>query len=79
MRRLAPGITAQWDVMSGTPCIEGRRIPTSSIAASFASGKSVAWLAEDYRVYEGQIEAAIRYEYIRRRDRKPEFRASNPT
>jgi uncharacterized protein (DUF433 family) len=72
---IAPGILANWAIHSGSPCIKGTRLATFVIVGRFSAGDSVAHLADDYRVTAGEIEAAIRYEYLRRRDRKPEFRA----
>jgi uncharacterized protein (DUF433 family) len=76
--KLAPGVTAQWDVMSGTPCIQGRRLPTAQFAGMFAAGDSVAHLAEEFRLEPVDVENAIRYEYLRRMKRHPEFRAKRP-
>ena len=72
---LHEGVTAQWDVMSGTPCIRGRRLPTAQFAGMFAAGNSISYLAEQFGLNSEQIENAIRYEYLRRKKRQPEFRA----
>jgi len=76
--KLAPHVTAQWDVHSGAPCIQGRRISTAHIAGQFASGREIQELADDFRSPVEHIEAAIRYEFNRRVKRKPEFRANKP-
>lgn len=76
--QLAPFVTAQWDVHSGSPCVAGTRIATFVVVGRFVGGDSIAKQAKDYRVTIEEIEAAIRYEYLRRRNRQPEFRARRP-
>lgn len=76
--QVAPGIVANWAFGSGTPCVSSRRIGTKYIIGRFSSGESIASLAKDYQLPTEQVEQAIRYEYDRRRWRKPEFRAERP-
>lgn len=76
--QLAPYVTAQWDIHSGSPCVAGTRIATFVVAGRFWGGESIHQLAYDYRVSVEEIEGALRYEYDRRRRRKPEFRAMRP-
>lgn len=72
---LAPGIVANRMIMSGAPCIRGRRLSTEWITGRFSAGDSVASIAEDYDISTGEVEAAIRYEYRRVKKRKPRFYA----
>lgn len=76
--QVAPGIVANWEVCSGTPCVIGRRIGTVWLVGRWWQRESIASLAHDYSMTTEQVECAIRYEYDRRRRRKPEFRAERP-
>jgi len=76
--KLAKHVTAQWDVHSGAPCIEGRRISTAHVAGQFAYGREMQEMADDFRAPLEHIEAAVRYELDRRMKRKPRFRAKRP-
>ena len=76
--KLAPHVTAQWNVHSGAPCIAGTRIATFVVAGRFAGGDSIARQAKDYQLGTEEIESALRYEYLRRYKRQPEFRARRP-
>ena len=73
---LAPGVVAHPHICSGAPCIAGHRIATAWIVGRWGAGDSIDAIADDYEgVIVPEIEAAIRYEYLRRKKRKPEFRA----
>jgi uncharacterized protein (DUF433 family) len=74
--QVAPGVEANWQVNGGMPCIAGTRITTAWAAARFSYGSPVEALAQDWGIDAMSIEAAIRYEYRRRRNRQPEFRAA---
>lgn len=73
---LAPGVVAHPSICSGAPCIVGHRLATAWIAGRWGAGDSMAAIADDYRVTTLEIEAAIRYEYLRRKHRQPEYRAA---
>jgi uncharacterized protein (DUF433 family) len=73
---LAPLVTAHPHVMSGTPCVIGRRIPTATVAGNFSAGTPLAEIAKDYRLQMPEAEAALRYEFNRIAKRKPRFRAT---
>ena len=62
-KTIAPGVTIDPEVMSGTPCIAGTRLPTGCIARIFPTGRSVRWIAQAYYLKTRQVEAAIRYEF----------------
>jgi len=72
---LAPGITAQWDVMSGAPCIAGRRIRVDDVVGWFLAGQRLTKIAADYELPLEYVESAVRYELQRRVRREPQFKA----
>ena len=73
---LAQGVVAHPHIMSGAPRITNRSIGTEWLSNRFLAGDSVKSLADDYEVSAKDIENAIRYEFRRRKERRPEFRAS---
>jgi len=75
---IAPGVVAHWGFSSGAPVLERSRIATHVLAGRFGSGESIEELASDYRLNVFEVQAAIRYEYLRCRSRKPKFCASRP-
>jgi len=77
-KQLAPGITMNWQVMSGTPCIQGTRIPPMCIMGYFMTGRSVKWIAKDYHLTTAAVENAIRYEYGLKLTGKRRPRARKP-
>ena len=76
--QLAPGVKANWQVNGGMPCIGETRITTDWAAVRFLGGESMQRIAKSWGLPRKSIEAAIRYEYRRRRNRQPEFRAAKP-
>lgn len=71
------------DVLSGTPCLKGTRVPVHDIADMVANGDTVADLLSAFPVLtEGQIHAACAYAKIRPRrsfgSRKPSWRSAEP-
>lgn len=71
------------DVLCGTPCIKGTRVPVHDIADMIANGDTVADLLSAYPVLtEGQIHAACAYAKFRPRgsfgSRKPCWRSAKP-
>lgn len=57
-----PGVAAVWNIMSGTPCIVGTRLPTEMIMVMFARGDSLTNIAASYSLSRRMIESAVRYE-----------------
>jgi len=64
---MTDGVTVDNRIAFGRPCIAGTGIATEIIAERFRAGDSIASLVWDYRVRQVQIEAALRYELLRRR------------
>lgn len=75
---IAPGITMDWEVMSGEPCIQGTRIPPWIVMGMFMCGDSLLSIAKGYTVTTDEIEAAIRYEYALAKSGKRRPRAKKP-
>lgn len=57
---IRPGVAA------GEPTLTGHGCPTRVIASRFMAGDDIACLSGDYMTTPEMIEAAIRYEFIRR-------------
>lgn len=49
-------------IQAGAPCVEGSRIPTSTVAALVANGDHASDVADDYRISVDEVEAAVRWE-----------------
>jgi uncharacterized protein (DUF433 family) len=78
---ISRNVTVYWDVMSGEPCVKGRRIPTHVPTSYFVIGKSVAEIAAIFRLTVRQVEDAIRFEYqlsLRRQKRPIASKPSKP-
>jgi uncharacterized protein (DUF433 family) len=75
---IAPGVVANWAFGHGKTTVSANRISTKVIAGRFCSGQSVQEMARYYKLGREYIEEAIRYEFIRRRDRKPEVKLMQP-
>ena len=65
----APGVEIDPRVSFGRACITGTGRPTAIIASRFRAGDSIAVIARDCRLKPSQVEAAIRYELIDRKQR----------
>lgn len=68
--RPAPGVALNPEIQSGSPCVEGTRVPTRLLVELVASGpddeldaEEVEDLADDYNLTPGQVRAAITYEW----------------
>ena len=46
--------------MSGSPCIEGRRIRVEDVAGRFAGGDTVEQICRDYELTSEQVMEALR-------------------
>jgi uncharacterized protein (DUF433 family) len=55
-------VTIEKDVMSGTPCVRGRRIPTYMVRVAWMDGWSLAQLAKDWECEVTLLEDALRFE-----------------
>lgn len=49
-------------VQAGSPCVDGTRIPTATLAQLHVAGLEFEDLSDDYQLSLQQVEAAIRYE-----------------
>ena len=58
----APGVLIDPQVMSGAPCIKGRRIDTPRLFGWHQNGETVEDLCEDYELTADQVEAALNWE-----------------
>lgn len=56
------GIWLNPHIQAGAPCIEGRRVPTSTIASLVAEGQSVDEVADDFDLSIGDVRAALAWE-----------------
>ncbi len=50
------------EVQAGTPCVDGTRIPTGTLADLHDAGLEFEDLSDDYQLSIGQVRAAIGYE-----------------
>ena len=50
------------EVQAGTPCVEGTRIPTGTLADLQGTGLGIEDLSDDYQLSSEQVQAAIAYE-----------------
>jgi uncharacterized protein (DUF433 family) len=60
--RPVPLVVATPVVQTGTPCIEGTRVPTSTVEGLVLAGEDPAEIAFDLDLDIGQIEAALSFE-----------------
>lgn len=68
--RPAPGVALDPAVQSGSPCVEGTRVPTDLLAALGPSetedgdldSREIELLADDYQLSIAEVEAAISYQ-----------------
>ncbi len=58
----APGVWINPLIQTGSPCIEGTRVPTRVLAEMAAAGDDPAEIADDYALELIQVEAALAYE-----------------
>ena len=54
-----PGILLHPAIHFGAPCLKDTRIPTRSLWGMAEAGDSIGWIAEAYRVSEGEVHTAI--------------------
>lgn len=66
-------ITCRAGLMGGEACIDGTRVPTSSIGARFMDGESVAAIAADYQLDQVEVIHALRFEMNRLRESGERF------
>lgn len=59
--QLYPHISADADVLSGQPVIEGTSIPVSLVVSEVAAGKSLRDVAQEYGVRIEDVRAALEY------------------
>ena len=60
--RPADGVLINPDVQAGTPCIEGTRVPTKTVADLRNVGKHLEDIADDLNLKLAQVSAALQYE-----------------
>ncbi len=48
-------------ILGGKPVIAGTRVPVSIVVGSVGGGMTVAEVMEEYRLTEGQVQAALSY------------------
>ena len=58
----ATGVSVDPLVQTGSPCIEGTRVPTRVVAEMAAAGDDLAEIADDFDLEVNQIEAAMAFE-----------------
>lgn len=56
-----PSIRSDRQIMSGAPCVSGRRIPVWVLAGRYAAGESVSSIAKDYELQSRDVVTAIRF------------------
>lgn len=56
-----PGIVSNRGIVSGQPCVSGRRIPAWCLAGRYAAGESMSSIAADYGINRSEVEEAIRF------------------
>lgn len=61
MKRLAPRIVQDPNVLHGQVVIEGTRVPVHTLLGHLAAGNSVTELAEEYRVTREDVLACLAY------------------
>lgn len=69
--QLYPHITADADVLSGQPVVEGTAVPVSLLVKQIAAGKSVEDVAREYDVTVEDVRAAL--EFAAQRASEPPF------
>lgn len=57
-------------ILSGQPCVPGRRIPTFILAGRFIAGDSISFIAKDYSISRQAVTLAIRYELAKAKKAK---------
>ena len=60
--RPAEGIWINPNIQTGSPCIEGTRVPTRVVAGMVTAGDSPEEIAHDFSVDIDQVKAALAYE-----------------
>jgi uncharacterized protein (DUF433 family) len=63
--RPAPGVTLDPGVQSGTPCVEGTRVPTdllSALLSQEAEESEIELLADDYQLSAEDVRLAVAYQ-----------------
>lgn len=66
-REVYPGVTVNPKVQFGEPCVKGRGVSTAAIAGRFKTGERIGDLADDYDFTPDQVEDALRWECLSRR------------
>jgi uncharacterized protein (DUF433 family) len=61
MAEIFPGISMDPNVRFGKPCIAGTRVDVATIIAALAEGDGISAVAEELRLSELQVRAALRY------------------
>lgn len=56
-----PSIRCDRQIMSGAPCVSGRRVPVWALAGRFAAGETISFIAEDYDLRKRDVVIAIRF------------------
>jgi uncharacterized protein (DUF433 family) len=56
-----PGIEVNPDVRFGKPCVAGTRVDVAVLVGAIAAGETPQTVAEEYRLSEEQVQAALRY------------------
>ena len=56
-----PRIRSDREIMSGTPCVVGTRVPVWVVAGLYAAGVSSAMIAWDYGISESDVFQAVQF------------------
>ena len=56
-----PSIRSNRQIMSGAPCVAGRRIPAWVLASRYACGEGASCIARDYGIKTSEVIIAIRF------------------
>lgn len=56
-----PNVRSDRQIMSGAPCVAGRRIPVHVLAGRFAAGDNIGFIATDYDLKPEDVRDAIRF------------------
>jgi uncharacterized protein (DUF433 family) len=61
MTLIAPRVSADPEIQSGKPVIEGTRMPVSVIVGAVAAGDSIESIAHEYSITSEDVHAALGY------------------
>lgn len=56
-----PSIRSDRQIMSGAPCVAGRRVPVWVLASRYAAGETLTFIADDYEITKREVVTAIRF------------------